>query len=121
VLIRLPDTWPGLVVAAVAMLALAALDLGGSFAAKEAVERRWPQIGLLGCALILQVGVIMLDRLRYGSDLSLGKWLAMGVMLTAQAYLLLAGSWPLIGSAATVPRRHRRGRSPGARSGRRRP
>jgi hypothetical protein len=127
VLIRLPDTWPGPVVAAVAMLALAALDLGGSFAAKEAVERHSPQIGLLACALfvllfwvyasslqyaelalvtlgwvvILQVGVIMLDRLRYGSDLSLGKWLAMGVILTAQAYLL-AGSSPSSGQ----PRQH---------------
>jgi hypothetical protein len=39
-LIRLPDSWPHGLVAVLARLVLALLDLGGAFAAKEAVLRR---------------------------------------------------------------------------------
>ena len=39
-LIRFPEAWPAWLNALAAMCALAALDLGGTFAAKEAVERR---------------------------------------------------------------------------------
>jgi hypothetical protein len=114
-LIRLPETWSGTAVAALAMVVLAVLDLGGSLAAKEAVERRSTWFAVLGAALflllfwvyasslqyaelgavtlgwivVLQVGVLMVDRLRYGAHLPTAKWLAVGVIIAAQAYLLL--------------------------------
>jgi hypothetical protein len=102
----------------VAMVLLAALDLGGSFAAKEAVDRRSVGLALTGAALflavfwvyisslevaelsavtfgwivILQVGVVLLDRFRYGVLMAPGAWLAIAVLLAAQAYLVLAPS-----------------------------
>ena len=118
-LIRVPDSWPQPLVAALAMLALAVLDLAGAFAAKEAVERRSPVIaGLgaiaflllfwvyasslqyaelapvtLGWIVLLQVGVLLLDRFRYDAHLPHGAWVAVVVILAAQVYLLfLPGS-----------------------------
>ena len=115
-LLRFPESWSQPVVAGVAMVLLAVLDLGGAFAAKEAVERRsvwfaalgavlflllfwvyasslqYAELGLvtLGWIVVLQVGVLVLDRVRYGAEMSHGRWLAVGVILAAQAYLLLA-------------------------------
>jgi hypothetical protein len=123
-LIRTPENWPPVLVATAAMLLLAALDLAGSYAAKEAVVRRSPLIGVTGAVLfvllfwvlasslqyaelapvtfgwivILQVGVLMLDRFRYRVELPAGAWVAIGVMVLAQAYLLLGS-----GSAAAAP------------------
>jgi len=100
----------------VAMVVLAGLDLAGSYAAKEAVVRRSPVIAAagvvvflllfwvyasslqyaelapvtLGWIVVLQVGVVLLDRYRYGAQLPTGAWLAITVMIAAQAYLLLA-------------------------------
>ena len=117
-LLRAPASWPTPVVAAVAMLLLAAVDLAGAYAAKEAVVRRslpWGAAGIalfvllfyvyasslqyaelalvtLGWVVVLQVGVLLLDHLRYGSALSADKWVAVAVILAAQAYLLLASS-----------------------------
>jgi len=114
-LIRTPESWPPVVVAVLAMVALAALDLAGTFAAKEAVQRRSLLIGAVGAVLfvllfwvlasslqyaelapvtfgwivILQVGVLLLDRFRYGAQLTTGAWAAIVVMVAAQAYLLL--------------------------------
>jgi hypothetical protein len=115
-LLRAPDGWPQPVVAVVAMVLLAVLDLGGTFAAKEAVERRSLGFALVGAGLflavfyvfisslevselstvtfgwvvILQVGVVLLDRFRYGVIPSPGTWLAIVILLAAQAYLILA-------------------------------
>ena len=128
--IRVPDSWPQPVVAIVAMAVLAGLDLGGAYAAKEAVDRRSAGMAALGVALfvvlfwvfasslqvaelapvtfgwvvILQVGVVLLDRFRYGVTLPTSKWVAVAVLLLAQAYLLLGpggdrGSSPAAASA----------------------
>jgi len=114
-LIRVPDSWPQPVVAILAMALLAVLDLAGAVAAKEAVERRSPAMAALGVLLfvllfwvfasslqvselapvtfgwvvILQVGVVLLDRFKYGVTLPTGKWVAIAILLVAQAYLLL--------------------------------
>ena len=115
-MLRAPEGWPVALVATVAMLALAALDLVGAFAAKEWAERRSPLpmlLGLLafgalfwvyasslqyaelalvtmGWVVLLQVGLVVLDKVRYGVELPTGKWVAVVVLLAAQAYLLLA-------------------------------
>jgi hypothetical protein len=118
-LLRAPAGWPTPLVAAVAMLLLAAVDLASTYATKEAVVRRsvpWASAGVvlfvvlfyvyasslqyggltlvtlvtLGWVVFLQVGVIMLDRFRYGQVLSADKWVAVALLLAAQAYLLLA-------------------------------
>jgi hypothetical protein len=117
-LIRAPQSWPHSGVAAVAMLLLAVLDLGGAYAAKEAVNRRsWPLAAMgvalfvllfwvycsslqyadlapvtLGWVVLLQVGVLVLDRYRYGAELPTGKWVAVVIVLAAQAYLLVGPS-----------------------------
>jgi multidrug transporter EmrE-like cation transporter len=117
-LLRAPATWPTALVAAVAMLLLAVVDLGAAYATKEAVVRRslpWAVAGValfvllfyvyasslqyaelalvtLGWVVALQVGVLLLDQFRYGNLLSADKWVAVAVILAAQAYLLLAPS-----------------------------
>jgi hypothetical protein len=120
VLIRLPESWPQPLVATVAMITLAVLDLVGAFAAKEAATRRspgWALLGLVcfallfwvyasslqyaelapvtfGWIVILQIGVLLLDRFRYHSALPLGAWVAITVMVVAQAYLIFAVAGP---------------------------
>jgi len=115
-LLRAPEGWPQPVVASVAMVLLAVLDLAGAFAAKEAVERRSAGFAVAGAVLflalfwvymsslavaelsavtfgwivILQVGVVLLDRFRYGVIPNPGAWVAIAVLLAAQAYLILA-------------------------------
>jgi Zn-dependent protease with chaperone function len=117
-MLRVPDHWPVAVVAALAMLCLAGLDLAGAVAAKEwAVHRSAAAmlLGLLSFALLfwvyasslqyaelalvtmgwivlLQVGLLVLDRLRYGIELPTGKWVAVVVLLATQAYLLVGPS-----------------------------
>lgn len=112
----MPESWPRPVVAVVAMLLLGVLDLLGSVAAKEAVERRSVPWGVAGAALFLavfwvyasslavagmavvtlgwivvvQVGVVVLDRYRYGEPLPRGAWAVVAVLLAAQAYLVAA-------------------------------
>ena len=131
-LLRVPEGWPTPLVAGLAMVVLALLDLGGAIAAKEAVERRSATaaaIGVLlfvllfwvfasslqvaelapvtfGWVVILQVGVLLLDRFKYGVDLPVGKWVAVAVLLLAQAYLLLAPDRPATAEpAAAAPAR----------------
>jgi hypothetical protein len=115
-LLRAPATWPTPVVAAVAMVLLAVVDLGGAYVTKEAVVRRslpWAITGgtlfvllfyvyasslqyaeltlvTLGWIVLLQVGVVLLDRFRYGQVFGPDKWLAIVLILAAQTYLLLA-------------------------------
>src|SRR3954447_3347084 len=94
--LRMPGSWPVPVVAAIALLLLTALDLSGSAVAKEAVERRSLSLAGLGallfvamfwvfasslavadlsavsvgwCVLVV-VGVVTLDRVRYGVHLT---------------------------------------------------
>jgi hypothetical protein len=111
-LLRAPASWPEPVVAVVAMVVLAAVDLTASWVTKEAVMRRsapWAAVGValflvlfyvyasslqyaelalvtLGWVVVLQVGVLLLDRYRYGQQLGLDKWVAVGVIIMAQAY-----------------------------------
>lgn len=124
-LIRVPSSWPFVVTAACAMLALATLDLLGAYAAKQWSTGRSPvmlAVGLtsfavlfwvyasalqyaelaivtLGWIVLLQVGLLLLDRLHYGIHLAPGKWAAIVVILAAQAYLLMP-----VASAAPVPK-----------------
>ena len=117
-LVRLPEHWPAWVIALLAMLLLAALDFFGAVAAKEWADHRVPLVLVLGLVLavalfvvyaaslqyadlstvtigwvvMLQVGVVLLDRFRYEVDIPPGSWVAIGVLLLAQAYLLLAPS-----------------------------
>ena len=128
-LLRAPASWPTPVVAAVAMLLLAAVDLAGAYVAKEAVVRRslpWGMVGTvlfvllfyvyasslqyaelalvtLGWVVVLQVGVLLLDRVRYGNSLGADKWVAIAVILAAQAYLLLASSAAAPAPATSLP------------------
>jgi RsiW-degrading membrane proteinase PrsW (M82 family) len=99
-----------------AMLMLAALDVLGSVFAKEWVTRHHPiwfiaglitfgilfavyaaslhlaelSIVALGWIVFLQVGLLLIDSLRYGVTFPRGKWLAIGLILVLQAYLVLA-------------------------------
>ncbi|WP_377641866.1 hypothetical protein [Oryzobacter terrae] len=117
-LIRLPEHWPLPVVATLAMAALAGLDLVGAYAAKEWAEQKntlalvlgalaflvlfWVYASSLqyaelavvtmGWIVLLQVGIVLIDRLHFGATLPAGKMAAIVVILAAQAYLLLAPS-----------------------------
>ena len=128
-LLRAPASWPEPVVAVVAMVVLAAVDLTASWVTKEAVVRRsapWAAVGValflvlfyvyasslqyaelalvtLGWVVVLQVGVLLLDRYRYGQQLGLDKWVAVGVIIAAQAYLLVASASAPPASSATPP------------------
>lgn len=106
-----------LLLATAATLALAGLDLVGAYFAKEWVERRdttmlvagMVTFGVLfvvygkalqvadlsavtfGWFVFLTVGILLLERMRYGVELSPGKWVAIVVVVVAQAYLILGG------------------------------
>jgi hypothetical protein len=133
-LLRAPASWPEPVIAVVAMVVLAVVDLGAAYATKEAVVRRSPSwaaggavlfvllfyiyasslqyaelaLVTLGWVVVLQVGVLLLDRFRYGQTLSADKWVAVVVILAAQGYLLM----PSPGRSASTPP----SASPGARA-----
>lgn len=115
-LIKAPSGWPVPLVATLAMIALAGLDLVGAVFAKEWAENgnvralvlgagaflvlfwvyasslRYAELALvtMGWVVLLQVGLILVDRWLYGVELPTGKWIAIGVVLVAQAYLVLA-------------------------------
>lgn len=117
-MLKAPSGWPLTVVAMIAMLALAGLDLAGAVAAKEwatqhslpalvfgagafltlfwvyASSLQYAELALvtMGWVAILQIGLLVIDRVRYGIELPTGKWLAVALLLAAQAYLLLAPS-----------------------------
>lgn len=126
-LLRAPDAWPVPVVATVAMVCLAGLDLVGAVFAKEwaangsvralvlgagaflvlfwvyASSLRYAELALvtMGWVVMLQVGLVLVDRWRYGVELPVGKWVAIGVVLLAQAYLVLAPSASQAGATAS--------------------
>lgn len=116
--LSVPDRIPAPVVVAALAVVLAGLDLGGAVAAKAWAEHRsvvWFGVGLAlfgvlfwvyGSALqyaelaevtiawivLLQVGVILLDRFRYAVEVPTSKWVAVIGILGLEAYLLLAPS-----------------------------
>ena len=119
-LLRLPASWPLPVVATLCMAALAALDLFGAFAAKEWAEKQntvalglgalsflvlfWVYASSLqyaelavvtmGWIVLLQVGILVIDRIAFDSSLPAGKLAAVVIILAAQGYLVLAPSGP---------------------------
>lgn len=100
------------------MLLLAGLDFTGTMLAKEwTVHRaawqlvaggaaflglfvvlvcglRYAEMSLLtlGWIVVLQTAVLAVDRSRYGTQLSLGGWLAVLAILVLQGYLLVGGA-----------------------------
>ncbi len=117
-LLKLPASWPLPVVATLCMGALAALDLFGAFAAKEWAEKQntvalglgalsflvlfWVYASSLqyaelavvtmGWIVLLQVGILVIDRIAFDSSLPAGKLAAVVIILAAQGYLVLAPS-----------------------------
>ncbi|HYN67541.1 MAG TPA: hypothetical protein VES93_11685 [Ornithinibacter sp.] len=117
-LIKLPTSWPLPVVATMCMAALAGLDLIGAYAAKEWAEKQntvalalgalaflvlfWVYASSLqyaelavvtmGWIVLLQVGILLIDRFYFGTTLPTGKLVAVVIILTAQGYLVLAPS-----------------------------
>lgn len=117
-LLKLPTSWPLPVVATLCMAALAGLDLVGAFAAKEWAESKntlalalgalsflvlfWVYASSLqyaelavvtmGWIVLLQVGILVVDRVHFDSELPAGKLAAVVVILAAQGYLVLAPS-----------------------------
>lgn len=117
-LLRLPEGWPLPVVATLAMAALAGLDLVGAYAAKQWAEEKntlalvlgilafvvlfWVYASSLqyaelavvtmGWIVLLQVGIVVIDRVHFGATLPAGKMAAIVIILAAQGYLLLAPS-----------------------------
>ena len=108
--------WRGFGLAFGAMLALAGLDMLGAVLAKEWTLRQQPlwfaaglaafmvlfvvyaaslrvaelSIVTMGWIVFLQVGLLLVDTLRYGVTFPPGKWAAIAVILALQAYLVLA-------------------------------
>lgn len=106
------------VLATLAMVALAALDLLGAYAAKEfhLTERiGWAVLGVgcfgvifvvysaslayaelavvtMGWIVLLQVGLVIMDRLKFGVNLPPDALVALAVILVAQGYLVLRTS-----------------------------
>ncbi len=119
-LVKAPPSWPFAAVAGTAMLLLAALDFLGAVAAKEwsgGGSPRWLAVGLasflllfyvyasslryaelalvtMGWVVLLQVGLLVLDHVRYDVTLPAGKWVAVLLILVLQAYLLIGPSTP---------------------------
>jgi hypothetical protein len=117
-LIKLPTSWPLPVVATLCMAALAGLDLIGAYAAKAwAEQQNTVALGLgalaflvlfwvyasslqyaelavvtMGWIVLLQVGILLIDRFHFGTTLPTGKLVAVVIILTAQGYLVLAPS-----------------------------
>ena len=115
-LMKAPDSWPLPVTAVVAMAALAGLDLVGAYAAKEWAATRATAMLLLGLGafvvlfwvyasalqyaelalvtlgwiVVLQVGLLLVDRFVYAVKLAPGQWVAVVVILAAQGYLVVA-------------------------------
>jgi hypothetical protein len=124
-LVKAPEAWPFAAVAGVSMLLLAALDFAAALAAKEWAgngSARWLLVGVgcfvalfyvyasslqyadlatvtMGWIVLLQVGLLVLDHLRYDVSLPPARWVAVGLILLLQAYLVLAPAVSRSGSA----------------------
>jgi len=116
--LNLPERLPEPVVLFFAMLLLAGLDLVGAVLAKAWSEQRtfpWFAAGAavfvivfwvygsvlkvaelsivtLGWIVILQVAVVILDRVRYSVPVTLGQFTAIIAILILQGYLVLSAS-----------------------------
>src|SRR4029450_2129916 len=114
-LLKAAEACPTCLVGAIAMLALAALDVAGALAAKQwaatshvgplllgaaaflllfwvyASALQYAELALvtMGWIVVLQVGLLLIDRFHYGVQLAPGKWVAAVVILVAQGYLLV--------------------------------
>jgi hypothetical protein len=112
------STWSFYLLSFGAMAALAGLDFLGALFAKEWTERQHAGFFLAGLAtfgvlfavyaaslrfaelsfvtfgwiVLLQVGLVVLDTVRYGLQLPIDKWIAIAGLLALQAYLILAPS-----------------------------
>ncbi len=112
----LPSRWPFPLVAALAMLPLAALDLTGALLAKAWLTSRSLPVFVAGVAVfallfwvygsslqyaelatvtfgwivLLQVGLLLIQRFHGGVQLGAGRWAAVVLILALQAYLILA-------------------------------
>jgi len=115
-LMKFPASWPVPVVASVAMAVLAGLDLLGAIAAKEWAEKQsiaaiafgtiasvalfwfyasslqYAELAVvtMGWIVLLQVGIIIVDRVHFGTVLGPDKIGALIIILVAQGYLVLA-------------------------------
>ena len=110
-----PTVLPFFLTSIVAMLLLALLDFIGAVFAKEWADTRQPwwfvaglvtfmglfafyatslktaelSIVTIGWVVFLQVGLVAYERVRYGTTLPPLKWVAIVLILTLQAYLVL--------------------------------
>lgn len=117
-LMKFPASWPVPVVASVAMAVLAGLDLLGAIAAKEWAEKQsiaaiafgtiasvalfwfyasslqYAELAVvtMGWIVLLQVGIVIVDRVHFGTVLGPDKIGALIIILVAQGYLVLAPS-----------------------------
>jgi hypothetical protein len=124
-LVKAPPSWPLPVVAGTAMLVLAVLDFAGALAAKEWASGgspRWLVAGVgcfvalfyvyasslqyaelatvtMGWIVLLQVGLLVVDHVRYDVTLPPARWVAVGLILVLQAYLVLAPAASKSGAA----------------------
>ncbi len=127
-LLKAPESWPTWLVGAIAMLALAALDVAGALAAKQwaatsgvvplllgaaaflvlfwvyASALQYAELALvtMGWIVVLQVGLLLIDRFHFGVHLAPGKWVAAMIILVAQGYLLLGPSGPVDDAPVTA-------------------
>lgn len=114
--IDLPGNWHFYLTSLGAMMALAGLDFIGAIFAKEWTERNHPWLFLaglmsffvlvivyanilktaelsivtIGWVVFLQVGLLVIDHLRYGAHIPFEKWAAIAVIIALQIYLVLA-------------------------------
>ena len=54
----------------------------------------------MGWVVLLQVGLLVLDHVRYGATLPTGKWVAVALVLVLQGYLMLGPTGGPTGGAA---------------------
>ncbi len=113
--LQLPAAWRFYAASLGTMVLLAVLDIVGALFAKEWAERHhamWFVAGLatfgllfavyaaslrvaelsvvtLGWIVFLQVGLLLVDRFRYGVDLPPAKWAAIAAILVLQGFLVL--------------------------------
>lgn len=109
-------TWQFILTSLSAMIILALFDFVGAVFAKEWADTRRPwwfvaglvtfmglfcfyayslktaelSIVTIGWVVFLQVGLLLYERLRYGTELPPMKWAAIALILALQAYLVLA-------------------------------